>query len=346
MTKTLTLISLMLLPLGLIAQVNTYSSVVGFDTINVGGSGGSGTKLTFAATEFVPVVKRSGTATSIGSDTLTDTSAAWLDDQYNGANGSHYIEITSVNGSTSAAGVGTTRTISATTAATHTLALSAALPAGLAAPIGYKVMKHWTLSDIFGSTNTTGIQGGTAISADQIQLWDGTSYASYYYQTSGIGGTGWRKVGDQSTDASGAIIRPDQSVIVKRGQSTGMKIVVSGLVKTGPTSVKIVSGFNFVPNPYSKAMTLASCGLYTGSSTTGIASGNLTTADQVLIWIGTGYQTYYYQTSGIGGTGWRKIGDQSTDASTTSIEPGTSIIVRRFASDGFTWTIPQHPSSF
>jgi uncharacterized protein (TIGR02597 family) len=179
-----------------------------------------------------------------------------------------------------------------------------------------------------------------------VQLWNGTGHESYYYQTSGLGGTGWRRTGDQSTDASNTVIRPDQSVIIKRVGADAVPLVVNGWVKTGKASVDIVQGFNFVPNPYSQAMTLASCGIYTGNPATGVAGGTLTSADQVLLWNGSSYETYFYQTSGIGGTGWRKVGVQSTDASGASIAPGTSIIVRRTGADGFTWAIPQHPTAF
>lgn len=345
-TSTLSLLIASLLPAVATAQVTIYSDVGGFDTINVTGTGGVGSKLTFAATEFLQTPKYSGLATVAGSNVLNDATASWANDAFNGANGSHYIEIVSLNGSTTAAGVGTTRTITATNAATKTLTLEGALPTGIAAPVEYRVISHWTLATIFGSTNTAGLLGGTALSADQVQLWNGSGHQSYYYQTAGLGGTGWRRTGDQSTDASKTIIRPDQTVIIKRVGSAGVSLVVNGWVKTGTTSVDIAKGFNFVPNPYSQAMTLASCGLYTGSPDTGVASGSLTTADQVLLWSGSGYETYYYQSSGLGGSGWRKVGVQSTDASRATIAPGTSVIVRRLSATGFTWAIPQHPTAF
>ncbi|MFZ4595515.1 MAG: TIGR02597 family protein [Verrucomicrobiaceae bacterium] len=328
------------------AQVTVYTDVAGFDTINVTGTGGTGSKLTFAAAEFLQPAVYTGFASTVVSNTLTDAAATWADDAYNGANGSHYIEIVSVNGSTTGTGVGATRTIVATAAASKTLTLDAALPAGMAVPVGYRVVSHWTLASIFGSTNMAGLQGGTALSADQVQLWNGREHDSYYYQTAGLGGTGWRKTGDQSTNAGNTVIRPDQSVIIKRVAAAPLALVVKGWVKTGRALANIVQGFNFVPNPYAKAMTLASCGLYTGDSTTGIAGGSLASADQVLLWSGSSYVTFYYQTSGLGGVGWRKVGMQSTDASGTTVAAGSSIIVRRMGTDGFTWTIPQHPTAF
>jgi uncharacterized protein (TIGR02597 family) len=291
-------------------------------------------------------VKYVGSASSVTTNTITDSLAAWTENQFNGANGSHYLEVLSVNGSTTAAGVGTTISISATTAATKTLTLANGLPANVTAPIGYRVVRHWTIGSLFGATNTAGLQGGTSVTADQVQLWTGSSYQSLYYQTAGIGGTGWRQVGNQSADASGTAVKPDQSLIIKRGQNSPISITVIGEVKTGRTSFAINPGFNFVPNPYSVAMTLSSCGIYTGSGTSGVAGGNITNADQVLVWNGSSYDTYYYQTSGIGGTGWRKVGDLSSDAGGAGIPPASSVIVRRNNSGSFTWVMPQHPATF
>jgi uncharacterized protein (TIGR02597 family) len=327
-----------------VAQVTVYSEVGGFDTIQITGTGGGGSKLTVAATEFLQAAKYSGLASVTGPATLFDATATWADNAFNGSNGSHYLEILSVNGSTQGPGVGATRTIVSSEAATKSLLLELPLPTGLVAPIEYRILSHWTLAAIFGANNTAGLQGGNALSADLVQLWNGSGYDSFYYQTGGIGGTGWRKVGDQTSNAGGTIIRPDQSVLIKRVGATALPWVVTGWIKLGQTSIDIAPGFNFVPNPYSEAMTLGNCGLFTGSATSGIAGGSATSADQVKLWNGSGYDTFYYQTSGIGGTGWRKVGAQSTDASAVSIAPGTSIIVRRNGPSGFTWAIPQPPT--
>jgi len=328
------------------AQDVVFTPIVGFDTIQVAGSTGTTAQLNFAATELLSSVKYVGSASSITANTVTDSLATWAENQFNGTNGSHYLEILSVNGSTTAAGVGTTISITGSSAASKTLALASNLPASVTAPMGYRVVCHWTIGSLFGAANTAGLQGGSSINADQIQLWAGNSHESYYYQTAGIGGTGWRRVGSQSADASGTPIRPDQSLIIKRGQNAPVSITVIGEVKTGRTSFTVNPGFNFVPNPYSVAMTLSSCGIYTGSGTSGLAGGNITNADQVLVWNGSSYDTYYYQTSGIGGSGWRKVGDLSSDAGSAVIRAASSVIVRRTNPASFTWAMPQHPASF
>lgn len=330
----------LIVPLTLEAQTTVYSDVGGFNTVIVAGSGNGESRLTFTATQFLRSTKHSGVATLTGSGQLHDVSAAWAEGAFNGINGSHYVEILKVNGQSSGFGVGLTRTISATSAAEKTLTLESPFPEGLAAPLEYRVISHWTLGSVFGLANSAGLQGGTAVTADLVQLWNSSGYDSYFFQTSGVGGVGWRRVGDQSTDASGTVIRQDQSILIKRSGVPALPLVLHGWVKTGQGAMEIANGYNFMPNPFAEALTLGSCGLFTGDPLTGIAPGNAAGADQVMLWNGASYDTYYFQTLGLGGTGWRKAGAQSVDAAQTKIEAGTSIIVWRKHPDGFTWNIP------
>lgn len=328
----------------LAAEIVIESPAVGFELADIPGANSNGPSLTFKASEYLCSVPRVGIATTIGADYVIDSTAVWSDGLYNDENGSHYLEITSIGGSSTAPNVGITRTIKSTSESTRKLTFTAPLPVGISGPVGYRVVKHWTIGQLFGANNTAGLKGGSAITADQVQLWDGTNYESYYYQTTGIGGTGWRKAGDQVTDASSKVILPSQAIIIRRSETAPLTLVLRGDVKRGKTLLTVSPGFNFLPNPYPTAMTLASCGIYTGDPAKGLAGGNLVTADQVMVWNGTVYQIYYYQKTGIGGVGWRKAGDLATDASNTPIPAGSSVIVWRQATSGFEWAVPQHPA--
>ena len=323
------------------AQTTAFTDPVGYITLNVAGTGGTGSsKLSFAGLGLTRPVEYQGSAESVGANTLTDNEATWTNDQFNGSAGAYYVEIAS------GAGAGTTYDVTATNAATKTITLAQNL-SGAVAGVSFKVRKHWTVGSVFGATNEAGIGGGNSTTADQILIWDPTTsgYKIYFYQTSGLGGTGWRRLG-VAGDAGGAIIYPDDAVIVRRLQNSNVGVVLLGAVKTGPTSVPVSSGVNFVGNVYAAPLTLADSGIYTGNATTGLAGGNSTTADQILIWntATNGYDIYFYQTSGLGGTGWRKLG-VAGDASATPIPVGTSVIVKRNASAGFDWVIPQHPTN-
>ncbi|WP_395749803.1 TIGR02597 family protein [Prosthecobacter sp.] len=336
--------SLILLPLlASFAQAQVTTDPVGFVTLTVAGNGGSGQPAyTFTSIGMTNAVAYQSTTTSPGgSTTLTDANSTWADNAYNGASGqiTSYVEITS------GAAAGTTYDITATTAGTHALTLSQPLSAGVAAGDSYKIRPHWTLASVFGATNQAGLSGGTSSTADTIQVFNNGGFVVYYYQTSGFGGTGWRQSGAPFVDASSTVLYPDEGILIARQQSSSVNITISGAVKTGQTSLPVSSGYTFLGNAYAAAMTLASSNLYTGDANTGLAGGTSSTADQVMFWNGTGYNVYYYQTSGFGGTGWRLSGAPFTDASTTSIPAGAALFVKRTGS-AFNWVSPQTPASF
>jgi uncharacterized protein (TIGR02597 family) len=200
---------------------------------------------------------------------------------------------------------------------------------------------------VFGPNNESGLQAGNASNADQILLYNGTSYDTYYYSNAGgLIGNGWRKVGGGSTDQANTTIYPDEGVIVKRLQSAAVNVVLMGAVKTGQTALAVVGGLNFIGNVYAAGMTLNSSGIYTGNAATGLAPGNASTADTIDIYNGTTYDSYYFSNAGgLVGNGWRKIGGGSTDQQNVAIPVGSSIIVNRKTAGSFSWVAPQHPTT-
>jgi uncharacterized protein (TIGR02597 family) len=324
----------------LFAQTTATTDPVGFITLNAAGNAGSGNPaFSFRGLGMTRAVEYQGSAESVGANSLIDNDATWADNQFNGANGAYLVEIVS------GPGAGTTFDIQLTTAATKMLTLVQNLPGTVTAPVSFKIRKHWTLATVFGANNEGGLTGGDVTTADRILVQNGAIYDAYYYQTSGVGGIGWRKAGEPSVDASGTVFVPEEGLILKRNQSASVNIVLMGAVKTGQTSVPVLTGSNTLGNVYAANMTLADSGLFTGDAATGIAGGSVTSADQVLVWNGTTYDTYYYQTAGIGGVGWRKAGAPSLDSSAAVIPVGTSVILKRKTASGFNWIIPQHPAS-
>jgi uncharacterized protein (TIGR02597 family) len=322
------------------AQTTAVTDPVGFITLNIAGTtGGATSALSFKGLSMTRAIEYQGSAETVGTNTLVDNEATWTDNQFNGANGSYFVEIT--NGTN----VGATFDIQATAAATKTITLAQNLPTGSAAPLTFKVRKHWTIGSVFGAANEVGLGGGDATTADQILIFNGVGYDTYYYQTSGLGGVGWRKGGDVGTNAANTVLFPEDGIIIKRKQAGAVNVVLLGAVKMGTSSIPVAPGNNVIANVYAASITLGSSGLYTGNAATGLAGGASTSADQVLLWNGVSYDVFYYQTSGLGGTGWRKGGDVGTDAASTAIPSGASLIIKRQGASGFNWVVPQHPAS-
>ena len=332
-------IVLLLLPAAVVfSQTAGNSDPAGFLSVTVNGTAGAGAnRMTYLGLGVTRPVVYQRTASVVGTNSITDSGASWTVDQFAGGNGPHFVEITSVNGSTTAAGVGTTYSIVSNTSTTLTLASN--LAAGVTAPVGYKIRKQWTIATVFGPNDESGLQGGTPATADLVQLWNGVALDSYYYQTTPS--TGWRRVGDTATDAGGTLIPFYSAIVITRQQSANLIFVLNGTVKSGQTAIPIVVGNNYVGNVYPANLTLAGSGLYTGNSATGLAGGDAATADQVLIWNGTAFDSYYYQTTGVGGTGWRKVGAPSTDAGNTVIAENSGFIINRRNSPNFNWVVPE-----
>lgn len=320
-----------------LSQTAGNSDPSGFLSLTVNGTGGGANRVTYLGLGVTRPVEYQRTASAIGSNSITDNGASWTPNQYGGSNGAYFVEITSVNGSATAQGVGTTYAIISNTATTLTLATN--LDAGITAPIGYKIRKQWTIASVFGVNDEAGLQGGTAATADLVQLWNGAALDSFYYQTSG--GVGWRKVGDTATDAGGTLIPFYSAVLILRQQTFPLSFALNGTVKSGQTAIPIVVGDNYVGNVYPSNLTLAGSNLYTGNGSTGLVGGDSATADQAMIWNGTAFDIYYYQTSGAGGTGWRKLGDSATDAGQTIISQGSGFLIKRRNSGAFNWVVPE-----
>ena len=280
---------------------------------------GTSPKVSFKSLGLTRPVEYQGSAETAATNTLTDNEATWVDDQFNGANGAYYVEIAS------GPGAGTTYDITATSAANKRITLLQNLAATVANGVTFKIRKHWTIASVFGAANRGRLAGGNFQTADQVIVRSGENADVYYYQTTGYGGIGWRKGGAPKVDVAGAVLYPDDAILVNRKQTAAAAVVLMGAVKTGQTSVPVFPGNNFVGNVYAAPITLLSSGLYTGDGNTGLAGGTKDTADQVLIWNGTAYDSYFYQTSGGTGTGWRKVTDLAADAGATSIPVASSL---------------------
>lgn len=323
----------------LAAQTNSVTTdPVGYITVPIVGTGGSTpAAYTFLGLSMIREASYQGALTGVGAFTLIDTNASWVEDQFNDTNGTFTVEL--------AAGTyeGYQTTISNTVSATKTLEIVDDFSSIAAPTNSYRIYKDWTLASVFGVSNSSGLAGGTATTADQILIRNDAGYDIYYYQTSGIGGVGWRKSGTPLIDRKDTPLFIEQGLLIKRLASPSTNLTIIGAVKVTPTVIPAELGYNFIANVYPVDMTLASSQLYTGNPTNGVNGGSSTSADQVQIRNGALTDLYYYQTQGIGGIGWRKVGSPLVDASTNLIPGGICFVVKRSLDLPFMWKAPKHP---
>ena len=207
-----------------IAQ-DVSSTPVGYVTITINGNG-----YTALSNPLENAVTYSGTATSVSGDTIT-TSFSLTAGELAGtdAEGMNLFYVQTSSGSILDISSNTDSTITLTSDVSSELANDDTI----------YVKEYSTISDLLGANNEAGLtSGGSSSSSDVVYIMsaDGLgSYNSYYYQTDlfgFLGGTGWRAVGDTSTDMSNIVIGPDDGVLVNRISAEDLSVVVSGTLLT------------------------------------------------------------------------------------------------------------------
>ena len=300
---------------------------VGYITVTINGNGGSGDAFTYLGVPLHKAVVASGALdTAPTAHSLTDTSQSWTVDEYSGA----YVMITSgVNEGVSA-------TISSNTS--DTLTTSEDLSSLLAGNETFEIRPYTTIADVFGATNSAGLDGGsTAGNADTILIQAGAGFDTYYYKDAGfLGGTGWRSSANPSIDESNTVIPFGTGIIVVRKQTDDIDLVISGSVFGGDAITPIEEDFNWKAPSIPVGLTLN--GLFGPENEAGLDGGSAAgNADNVVVPTASGLTTYYYKNAGfLGGTGWRSSASPSVDeGDTVFVQPGQMFLINRTGGAGF-----------
>ncbi len=315
---------------------------VGFITVNVAGGSAASPKLSLVSATLLHQVEWQGSATISGT-TVSVTGAPWtVTPAQFGTNGQYFVEIAS------GTSPGAWTDIQSHTNGTLTTLDDLTAFAGATPTI--RIRKHVKLVEFLGVNNSAGLQGGVDLnSSDEVFVYEGSTPAVYfYYDASDNGGVGagWYTSSFQS--AANATIAPNQGVVIHRKANTSVSFVAMGSVKTGNTLFPVSSGLNVLGTVSASGLTLATSGLYTGNSTTGVKPAvEQGLADEILMFsAGTPASFWYYDASDNGGVGAGWYNSSFQAAGSTSIPPGTSLVVTRKAPGApFNWSVPS-PSSF
>lgn len=276
----------------------------------------------------------SGTVASVaGSDlTLTSTpSVASL------AVGPKAIKITSrVNqlaGSTNA--YGASARITGSAGEVVTAALSTAPNAG----DEFVIYQLNTIASVFGATNNLGLNAAAApATADILYLTNEGALVGYFYNSADAK---WRLVSAPGgADQNDTVIEPTAGVMVTRRNLGAAEIFVrlSGEALPGRQIAKVGgTGFSIINNPFQIPTTLAESGLAsTLNGGTGPGTADVLYLEQEGILTG-----YYYKTGGAGGSGWRALGNGSTDQGAVALNPGKALLLKdQVGTAGFTLPEP------
>lgn len=326
-----TIAAVSLLP-GIAGAVDTET----FGTVCIpisGHTGAGSTTLSFIGLGVVGQLADTGSVTSAGANTLTDTTGDWAGADFTTA--PHYVVITS------GAHAGVVSDITGITGATvlDTLDdLSALVPTVVGE--SYEIRLHSTVASIFGPANEGGLQADlNSADADNVQLVSPNGGVQTLFFSTDSGTPGWRD--GNLNPAGGTVINPEQGVVVARKQAMGLSLYLNGALRVGSSVVPVEEGFNLLGLVRSEdGLTLDGTGLFTGDPVTGVTGGsNPSIADNVLTVETDGSVTrHFYRTTGT--TGWH---DTTFVASgTRMLDAGTAFYIVRKAGNGgaFNWTIP------
>ncbi|MCE9609337.1 MAG: hypothetical protein K8R23_03820 [Chthoniobacter sp.] len=213
-------------------------------------------------------------------------------------------------------------------------------------PDTVEILPANTIGTVFGNASTlpTLAAGATASAADNVLLWNGTAWDTYFWTgTAGSPNNIWKRTGN--TDRSNTVIYPDDGVFVVH-KDTGSQAVITLMGTVPSTSEQSdigASGNSFLANRFPTDTTLGSLGLHLLPGWSSGATAN--SADTVNVWNATtsAWDTYFW-TGLIGSPNniWKRTGN--TDRSSTVISAGTAIyIAHTGASLNLTQALPYTP---
>lgn len=321
---------------------SSSSTPEGYFTANI--AAGSGTSPVISTISFplqgvaMASGQMVGIITGVTANTITNGNGGWTAGQLSQAATPYLIQITSGSAagrtfliSTSTANTQTTVTLDAVDAASTNLT-TLGITTGTDT---YQIIPADTLSSIFGTPATTGIQGGaTAAAADQVQLLTSTGWLTYYYNTT----SGWVQSGRFAIAAANVVIRPDTAVIYSRLAATPLTLTIMGRVPTVARQALVSNnGVTYLSNSWPTSMTLATSNIQNIANW--VSGSSSTTSDTVQILTSTGWLTYYFN-----GTHWYQAGRFAILSDTQVIAAGSAVIIVRLVSNSgqsvFTQNMP------
>lgn len=356
--RALPLVAAGVAALALPAIADEPNSPVGFVTRTLSGGGSPASpRISVIAPALTQPVVWEGRVVSISSNptgpsVITVSGNPWTDNQFDGANGGHYVE--GVSRTDSGASSDITTTAQGTAPDGSSITTSANLGAFVAVGETIKIRRHVTLGSFLGISNEAGLLASDdPATADEVLIYQGAAAVSYFYYTGDPDfPAGWydSEFNSAPGEAARTVIAPGQGVVVKRKVSSPLSFVSIGSAKVRDTRLPVLSGINVVGTTSAAPLTLAESGLHTGDSATGIAaSDDPSTADEVTLYTPTGQLTYFYYSGDPDyPAGWYDSGFTLApgEAGNAVIPLGSALVIhRKSGRPAFGWSQPA-PAAF
>lgn len=255
-----------------------------------------------------------GLITAVGANTLDNSSAAWGAGELSQAATPYLVRI--LNGP--AAGlllpVSTTTANTSTRLTLVTAGLDLTTLGIIAGQHSYEIVPADTLETLF--PDGTLQSGPDTASADNVRVWSGSSWITYFHN-----GSGWQRVGMGATP--NILVRPDRGLIVKRVGATKShahlgQVPVSGLRVAIPRTASTFVSLLPIEATFDQFALQTALPGWTGDV------ANPAAYDQVRTWSGTSWLVYLRDNT----QGWLRYGFGAA-GSTVLNKPGRPFLVVR-----------------
>ena len=315
-------LTLLAIPLALCATLNaaTTTDPVGVVKITIAGTGGGSNKLTAISATLTNSTAYQGTATlnvgtfSTDSQPLETGVTTWSATEWTAEPHLCYIENT--------AGAEEAYLITANaTDGVLTLSTTFDLNSRYTSTPNYRIVKAHTFGSLFGTDGASvPFKQSAAISqADNIYIWNGSSWVTYYHD-----GSNWSSTGSFGS-VNDAVIFPDEGMFVLRRDTSDITITLNGSVPT-KVQVSTIAGskITFLSTRYPVDTTVANLGLT--SLPNWQSSPASSSADRFYLWNGTAWDIYWHD-----GSSWVSTATFG-NVDNTAIPADSAIFVKRVSS--------------
>ncbi|MBK1833713.1 hypothetical protein [Roseibacillus ishigakijimensis] len=218
----------------------------------------------------------------------------------------------------------------------------------LSFPVSYTLRPSATLESVFGSevvggnlTSGLAVGGASSAGADQIWLWNGSSFDKYYFdefaESTGFSSAAWVNLANSGApvDASAVnLVYADGFVI---SSASGNDFTVAGDLKAAATELNLQSGLNFVsavaPVGVESIEDAFGSSYSNGFLDSGLAIGGASSAgaDQVWVWNGSGFDKYYFDefapSTGFASAAWVNLADTNASVDPSAVNLGSGFVI-------------------
>jgi len=279
---------------GVVYTVNTVGFVK--KTVAAASTGGLSAPMT-------PFAIDSGTLTAVGAGTLTDAAKDWSAvDVGPGTEGylAYFVEIKD------GANEGRYFPILSNTADTLTVETPQDLTTLGLGGAAYCIRPFLTVQELCADANGDPVVGGgdSAAAADNLLAWNGGGFDTIYFSTF-FGENQYRQAGGGV--ANQWPVYPDEGLLVINRGASDIEFMSLGEVADNAKATWVPAGLTLAGNPFPANVALDDSELLEADGGPFAGGDSAAAADQVLMWNGAGYDTFYFSTF-FGENVWRQAG--------------------------------------